>query len=95
MLPGPTESGKAAFFCLTIFARGLPNRLFTRAYVPADKAVLSADRFLASVPAERRPTLLAAVDGERSLRFDIRLQGDGETVFISYPGFDSPRAEFG
>ena len=95
VLPGPTESGKAAFFCLTIFARGLPNRLFTRAYVPADEAVLSADRFLASVPAERRPTLLAAVDGKRSLRFDIRLQGDGETVFISYPGFDSPRAEFG
>ena len=95
VLPGPTEPGKAAFFCLTIFARGLTNRLFTRAYVPADEAVLRADRFLAGVPEERRATLLASVDGERSLRFDIRLQGDGETVFISYPGFDSPRAEFG
>lgn len=95
VLPGPTEPGRAAFFCLTIFARGLMNRLFTRAYVPVDEAVLRADRFLASVPDERRSTLLASVDGERSLRFDIRLQGAGETVFISYPGFDSPQAEFG
>jgi len=95
LFPGPTEPGRAAFFCLTIFARGLMNRLFTRAYVPAEEAVLGADRFLASVPAERRATLLASADGERSLRFDIRLQGDDETVFISYPGFDSPRAEFG
>ena len=94
LLPGPTEPGRAAFFCLTIFARGLMNRLFTRAYVPAEEAVLDADRFLASVPAERRATLLATANGERSLRFDIRLQGGDETVFITYPGFNSPRAEF-
>ena len=36
--------GKAAFFCLTVFARGLTNRLFTRAYLPADEAVLRDDR---------------------------------------------------
>ena len=30
--------GRAAFFAITLFARGLPNRLFTRAYLPHDEA---------------------------------------------------------
>jgi protocatechuate 3,4-dioxygenase alpha subunit len=68
---------------VTVFARGLLNRLFTRAYVPGDRLV--DDRLLNSLPAERRQTLIAVRD-EHGLRFDIRLQGDGETVFLRYPG---------
>jgi protocatechuate 3,4-dioxygenase alpha subunit len=37
------------------------------------------------VTADRRHTLIALPD-ERGLRFDIRLQGDDETVFLRYPG---------
>jgi protocatechuate 3,4-dioxygenase, alpha subunit len=37
---------------------------------------------LESVPADRRPTLIAAPAGENQLRFDIRMQGDNETVFF-------------
>jgi protocatechuate 3,4-dioxygenase alpha subunit len=87
--PGPTEPGRAPFIALTVFARGLMHRVFTRVYLPADtddaRRALAGDRLLASVPEERRGTLLAQRDGEASLRFDVRLQGEGETVFLEYP----------
>ncbi|KAA1424947.1 protocatechuate 3,4-dioxygenase subunit alpha [Mumia zhuanghuii] len=85
LVPGPTEDGAAAFFAVTVFARGLTNRLFTRAYVPGDEAALAADRLLASVEEDRRSTLLAVADAY-GLRFDIRLQGEDETVFLRFPG---------
>jgi protocatechuate 3,4-dioxygenase alpha subunit len=71
----------APFIALTVFARGLMNRLFTRIYLPD-----SADPFLLSVPADRRHTLLATRDDQGGLRFDVVLQGDRETVFLTYPG---------
>ncbi|MBX7434377.1 protocatechuate 3,4-dioxygenase subunit alpha [Mycobacterium sp. Y57] len=81
--PGPTEPGKAAFFLVTVFGRGLLNRLFTRAYVPGP--ALAGDPLLAALPAERRDTLIAERDAD-GLRFDIHLQGPDETVFLRYPG---------
>jgi protocatechuate 3,4-dioxygenase, alpha subunit len=81
--PGAVQLDSAPFIAVTVFARGLLNRLFTRAYVPGD--TLGGDRLLSSVPAERRQTLIAARDSH-GLRFDIRLQGDKETVFLRYPG---------
>jgi protocatechuate 3,4-dioxygenase alpha subunit len=83
--PGSTAPGKGAHFALTVFARGLLDRLFTRAYVPTDTALLSTDPLLVSVPSERRATLIATADDD-GYRFDIRLQGDDETVFLTYPG---------
>ena len=70
----------APFFAITVFARGLLNRLFTRAYLPDD----AGDPFLATVDADRRSTLLTTQD-ETGYVFDVHLQGDGETVFLSYP----------
>jgi protocatechuate 3,4-dioxygenase alpha subunit len=81
--PGPTEEGAAPFIAMTVFARGLLNRLFTRVYLP-DHPALASDRLLASLPAERRETLVATVVAD-GLLFDVRLQGDDETVFLSYP----------
>ncbi|MCW4465812.1 protocatechuate 3,4-dioxygenase subunit alpha [Glutamicibacter sp. MNS18] len=83
--PGPTEEGKAPFIMLTVFARGLLNRLFTRIYLPEDTAALAKDPLLASLPEDRRQSLIAAREEDGSLRFDIRLQGENETVFLSYP----------
>lgn len=86
VVPGPTEPGRAAFFMVTVFARGLLNRVFTRAYVPG--AALAADSLLSSLPAERRQTLIATTD-EHGLRFDIQLQSSAEkpeTVFLRYQG---------
>jgi len=76
---------------VTVFARGLLNRLFTRIYLPDHEANRS-DPLLSSLPDDRAATLVAARDGQRSLRFDVRLQGDGETMFLTYPGHVSPTA---
>ncbi|GAB3605720.1 protocatechuate 3,4-dioxygenase subunit alpha [Conyzicola nivalis] len=68
-----------SFATVAIFARGLSHHLFTRAYFSDVD-----DALLGSLPADRRTTLVATADAERSYRFDIRLQGDGETVFLEY-----------
>jgi protocatechuate 3,4-dioxygenase, alpha subunit len=81
--PGVTQAGSVPFFAVTVFARGLLNRLFTRAYLPGEQ--LASEPLLASLPERRRDTLIAAVD-EHGLRFDIRLQGEDETVFLRFPG---------
>lgn len=84
--PGPPRTGAAPFIMVTVFARGLLNRLFTRAYVPGEH--LADDPLLASLPDERRSTLIATRDAD-GLRFDIQLQdapGRPETVFLRYPG---------
>lgn len=83
--PGPGADGAAAFFAVSVFARGLLNRLFTRAYLPVDEQALAGDRMLAAVPAERRETLVARREEDGSLRFDIWLQGERETVFLAFP----------
>jgi protocatechuate 3,4-dioxygenase alpha subunit len=84
MAPGAREPGRASFIAITVFARGLLNRLFTRVYLPGDVA-LDTDPLLAAVPAERRGTLIATPDAD-GFAFDVVLQGANETVFLSYPG---------
>ncbi|WP_326955291.1 protocatechuate 3,4-dioxygenase subunit alpha [Amycolatopsis sp. NBC_01286] len=84
LLPGPLPGGggttQARHIDVSVFARGLLNRVVTRIYF-ADQDN-SADPTLASVPAERRDTLIAAKTAD-GYRFDVRLQGDGETVFFA------------
>lgn len=67
---------------LSVFARGLGHRLVTRLYFPDETERNAADPLLSSIedPAARA-TLVARENGE-ALRFDIRLQGDGETCFL-------------
>ena len=83
--PGATASGKAPYILLAVFARGLLDRLFTRAYLPEDREALDADPALSTLPEDRRSTLIAQREDDGGLRFDIRLQGQGETVFLAYP----------
>ena len=83
--PGSAVRGGAPFFAITVFARGLLNRLFTRAYLPDGD--LDADPLLACVDPERRATLLCVAEnasGRPGYRFDIHLQGPHETVFLAY-----------
>ena len=82
--PGPTDAGRAPFIAVTVFARGLLNRLFTRVYLPEHEELLATDPLLAGLPEDRRRTLVARADGT-GLHFDVRLQGDGETVFLRFP----------
>lgn len=74
--PGVASSGERPFFALAVFARGLLDRLFTRAYLPG------------AAPAQW-PSLEAAAD-DRGFVFDIRLQGEGETVFLDHRPGGSP-----
>jgi protocatechuate 3,4-dioxygenase, alpha subunit len=83
--PGQTTPGAAPFFALTLFARGLLHRLHTRAYLPDDDEALTRDSLLATLDPARRATLVATrEDGD--LVIDLRLQGEGETVFLRHPG---------
>jgi protocatechuate 3,4-dioxygenase alpha subunit len=66
---------------LSILARGILTRLVTRIYVD-DEPANGTDPVLALVPAARRPTLLARHEGGGRYRFDIRMQGEDETVFF-------------
>jgi protocatechuate 3,4-dioxygenase, alpha subunit len=87
LAPGSVIAGRPPFFALTVFARGLLNRLFTRAYLPGGD--LDADPLLACVEPERRATLLCTAEnasGRPGYRFDIHLQGPHETVFLTYRG---------
>lgn len=82
VLPGATEEGRAPFFAVTVFARGLLDRLFTRIYLPGHEAN-AGDPLLSSLPAEEAATLVAESDAQ-GLRFDIRLQGERETIFLQH-----------
>jgi protocatechuate 3,4-dioxygenase, alpha subunit len=85
MAPGSASPGRPPFFAVAVFARGLLDRLFTRAYLPEGDP--NADPLLATVDAGRRKTLLCiAESGGAAYRFDINLQGPNETVFLSYQG---------
>jgi protocatechuate 3,4-dioxygenase, alpha subunit len=85
-LPAPDGGTEAAHLNVSVFARGLLDRLVTRIYLPGDAQALAADRVLASIADPgRRATLIAAADPGAEpgrLAFDIRLQGQDETVFF-------------
>ena len=66
---------------LMVFARGLLRQVATRIYFPEEVDANAQDPALAMVDPERRQTLIASRDGD-VLHFDIRLQGEGETVFF-------------
>jgi protocatechuate 3,4-dioxygenase, alpha subunit len=79
--PGPVDGAQAPHISVHVFARGLLKHLPTRIYFPDEGEANEADPVLSSVDPELRQTLVAREDGG-VLRFDIRLQGDGETVFF-------------
>jgi protocatechuate 3,4-dioxygenase, alpha subunit len=85
MKPGsvPASGGttQAPHIDVSVFARGLLDRVVTRIYFAEDEVALSTDPVLSSVPPERRGTLLARRVDDGYV-FDIRLQGERETVFF-------------
>jgi protocatechuate 3,4-dioxygenase, alpha subunit len=78
---GPDGRTLAPHLNVTVFARGLLRQLPTRLYFPDEEAANSSDPVLERVIPQRRSTLIAR-DGRGLLRFDVRLGGDGETVFF-------------
>ena len=85
--PGPTAgrgtTAQAPHLNLWLVARGINIGLNTRMYFPEDGDLHAADPILNSIEqVVRRQTLIAVQTAPNTYRFDIRLQGDGETVFI-------------
>ena len=74
---------QAPHLSMSVFARGLLDRVVTRIYFGDEADANDADPTLAVVAADRRHRLVADPDAERSYRFDIRLQGDDESVFFT------------
>jgi protocatechuate 3,4-dioxygenase alpha subunit len=82
-LPSPDGTVEAPHLDVSVFARGLLDRVVTRIYFPDEQAANRDDPVLSSIgePA-RRATLIAVPEPEGHLRFDIRLQGQDETIFF-------------
>jgi protocatechuate 3,4-dioxygenase alpha subunit len=82
-LPAPDGAVEAPHVNVSVFARGLLDRLVTRIYFPDEPEANAADPLLVSIPDPKaRARLVATPDGDR-LRFDVRLQGDQETPFLA------------
>jgi len=83
--PGRIAQGtrQAPHLTLAVFARGMLKPLYTRVYFAGDPAN-DEDPVLRLVPPERRETLLARPNPDLAgcWSFDVRLQGDQETVFF-------------
>ena len=81
-LPAPDGGTEAPHLDVSVFARGLLNRLVTRIYFPDEDDANAADPVLASIAdPQAGARLVASPDGD-GLRFDIRLQGAQETPFL-------------
>ena len=79
--PRRGRSPESPHLALLVFARGLLKPVLTRMYLPDEEQANAADPVLAALGPEERATLVAHPDGD-GLRFDIRLQGDGQTTFF-------------
>ena len=81
VMPGPIGKGHAPHLLVGVLARGILTRLVSRIYFP-DHSANTTDPVLSLIPESRRATVIAhALDPDR-YRFDIILQGTGETVFF-------------
>lgn len=73
---------------VSLFARGINIHLHTRVYFDDETHANADDPVLNLVDQpSRRETLIARsceVNGKKAYRFDIRLQGKGETVFFDF-----------
>lgn len=78
--PG-SVNGETPFIMAIVYARGLPDKLHTRIYLPE---TAGDDGFLATLSPEERDTLIATRTEDGNLHHDFHLQGDKETVFLAY-----------
>jgi protocatechuate 3,4-dioxygenase alpha subunit len=85
-LPSPDGGTEAPHLDVSVFARGLLDRVVTRIYFADESKANAADPVLAAIgDPQRAATLIAAAEPggpPGAFRFDIRLQGGRETVFF-------------
>ena len=81
-VPGPDGRLQAPHVMVSVFARGLLDRLVTRIYFPDEAEANAVDPVLSSIEDQELRRTLIARDERGALRFDILLQGDGQTAFF-------------
>ena len=72
---------QAPHIAMAVFARGMLRQAVTRVYFDDEADANSADPLLSGLTPQRRATMVATRTGDE-FRFDVRLQGDDETVFL-------------
>jgi protocatechuate 3,4-dioxygenase alpha subunit len=82
-VPWPEGGMQAPHLAVGVFARGLLKRVATRMYFPDETEANGADPILSALDPAARSTLVAVAEDDGSLRFDIRLQGEGHTTFFA------------
>jgi protocatechuate 3,4-dioxygenase alpha subunit len=89
--PGRVPDSEGAFqaphVSLIVQARGMLNPVFTRIYFSDEETANSDDLLLRGIPAARRRTLIAELvtgSDPKEYRFDVKFQGDDETVFLDF-----------
>ena len=84
-VPGRGNALQAPHIGLIMFARGMPNHVYSRIYFSDEATANAEDAVLAAVEASRRKTLIAERRDEAGgvvYRLDVHLQGADETVFF-------------
>ena len=81
-VPWPGGGLQAPHALVAVFARGLLKHVVTRLYFPDEVEANAEDPVLSSLEDDARSTLVA-VEEDGGLRFDIRLQGRGQTTFFA------------
>jgi len=82
--PGRVDDRQAPHLEVSVFARGLLQRLWTRCYFPDEGAANASDPVLQRIADPDRVATVIARPDPLGLRFDICLQGDHETVFFAW-----------
>jgi protocatechuate 3,4-dioxygenase, alpha subunit len=82
--PVPARDGtmQAPHIDVSLFARGMLNRVVTRIYFADEEEANASDPVLSRVDDSRRGTLIAQPTQD-GYRLDFRLQGEDETVFFA------------
>jgi protocatechuate 3,4-dioxygenase, alpha subunit len=78
--PGAVD-GQAPHLTMLVFARGLLKPVLTRMYFPDEEEANSRDPILSAV--DNPATLVARPAAGGGMEFDVRLQGEAETVFFA------------
>jgi protocatechuate 3,4-dioxygenase alpha subunit len=82
MVPAADGTPQAPHIDVSVFARGLLKRVITRIYFADEASANAEDPVLSRIPdPDARSTLIAEATDD-GYRFDIRLQGERETVFF-------------
>ena len=82
-LPCPDGGTEAPHLDVSVFARGLLDRVVTRIYFADEAAANAEDVVLRALPDEAARRTLIATPTDDGYRLDFSLQGDRETVFFA------------